>query len=424
MNSAFGRTSSRVAAVWLAAWLATVVASGCTSGSNEEASTPAADLIVRPPVLSLHAGETIQIAVQVNDSAGRPIGGAPIDFFAGSTSIVRVSHVGVLSAVGPAGQDSIRISSGTHSRVIPVTVGAGPPSVVEIASVQLQTGLAGTSLEAPVVVTIRDAYGNTVPRAAVHFATEAGGEASPATVNSDAAGIARSVWTLGPLAGTQGLRVQADSASTVVEAIARPGTMSQIQNIDPVSRRTHAGDSVPVKLRATDAFGNGVAGVVFAFSVDAGRGTVLPARVESDSIGLAHTSWRTGTTAGPNSLRVHAFQVQDTNFVLAVRTIGGTPTTLTLVSGDNQRARTLTTVSRAPIVRVTDQYGNPVSAVRITFSTTVPSAQIDPLELVTDDQGRATLRSWTLGAAGEQTMIVVADGIADTLRIKARATPR
>lgn len=376
---------------------------------------------MRPQVLTLHAGEVVQIAVQVNDASGRPVGGAPINFSADSNSIVRVSHLGVLSAVGLAGQDSIRIASGALTRTIPVVVRAGPPNVIEISSAEPRGGLAGTALNAPIVVTVRDAYGNTVPRAAVHFTTETGGEASPATVSTDAAGIARTVWTLGSLAGSQSLYVRADSAQTVVEATARAGSMSQIQNIDPISRRTHAGDTVAVKLRATDQFGNGVAGVVFAFNVDGGRGTVLPARVESDSIGIAQTSWRTDTVAGANTLRVRAFQAQDTSFSLAVRTIGGVPVALKLVTGDNQSTRAGTAVARAPVVRVTDRYGNPVSAVRIRFSTSTPSATVDPTELVTDDQGRATLRSWVLLAAGEQTLLVVADGISDTLRVTARA---
>lgn len=425
MKNLLRRTGRPCGAAWFPALVMVALAgaytTGCTSDANTDNTARAVELVVRPTVLSLHAGETVQIAVQVNDANGRPIGGAPIDFAADSNSIVRVSHLGVLSAVGQAGQDSIRISSGALSQTIAVTVRAGPPRAIDIASTDVREGLAGSALNAPIVVTVRDAYGNTVPRAAVHFTTEADGEASPVTVNTDAAGIARTVWTLGSLAGSQALQVRADSAQTVVEATARAGSMAQIQNIDPISRRTHAGDSVTVKLRATDQFGNGVAGVVFAFSVDNGRGTVLPARVESDSIGIAQTVWRTGTIAGTNTLRVRAFQVTDTSFSLAVRTIGGVPTTLELVSGDNQTARTGTAVARAPVVRVTDTFGNPVSAVRISFSTTAANAVIDPAELVTDDQGRAALRSWKLGAVGAQTLLVVADGIADTLQVRARA---
>lgn len=425
MNYTFRRAMRIVRAEWLPAAFSFVFAvtttTGCTSRSDIHPSSRAVELQVRPPVLALHAGETVQIAVQVNDASGRPVGGAPINFAADSNGIVRVSHLGVLSAVGPAGQDSIRISSGTLTRSIPVTVRAGPPNVIEIASTALREGLAGTSLSAPIVVTVRDAYGNTVSRAPVHFTTETGGEASPATVISDAAGIARTMWTLGALAGSQTLLVRADSAQTVVEATARAGTMSRIQNMDPISKRTHAGDSVTVTLRATDQFGNGVAGVVFAFTVDSGGGTVLPARVESDSIGIARTSWRTGRIAGTNTLRVRAFQVQDTSFSLAVRTIGGVPTTLALVTGDNQNTKAGTAVSRAPVVRVSDKYGNPVSAVRIRFLTSSVDATVDPTELVTDDQGRAALRAWILKTPGEQTLLVIADGIADTLRVKARA---
>lgn len=382
---------------------------------------------MRPATVTLRAGEAVQLAAQVNGPKGAVIGGAPLVFVAEPTSIVRISHQGLISATGAAGHDSVTIASGALRVQLPVTVTAGHPSVVDVVAGARQTGLAGATLGEPLVVRVRDAYGNAVSRSAVRFAVESGGEVEPAVATTDASGTARVRWTLGPLAGTQFITAAADSlsaASATVEAIARPGSMARVIDVDPIGRRTVAGDTVTVRLRAQDTFGNGVQATVVAFNVAAGGGDVVPPRVESDSTGLVVTRWRTGNKAGTSTLQVRAFEAHDTTFQISIRTISGAPTTLQLVSGDGQRARTATVVRRPPVVRVTDRFGNPVPAVRVRFATTPADASVQPQELVTDDQGNATPRVWTLGAVGDQELIVVADGVADTVRVRARATTR
>ena len=398
-------------------------------GSNEDgrAAGGGTGLVVRPATVTLRAGEAVQLTAQVNGPTGAAIGGAPLLFVAESTSIVRISHQGLISATGAAGRDSVTVVSGALRVQVPVTVAAGYPAVVDVAGGARQTGLAGATLAEPLVVTVRDAYGNAVSRSAVRFTAESGGEAAPTVATTDATGTARARWTLGPLAGTQFLTVSADSlsaASATVEASARPGSMARVVDVDPVGRRTVAGDTVTIRMRSQDSFGNGVQSTVFAFNVATGGGDVAPPRVESDSTGLAVTRWRTGTKAGTNALQVRAFEAHDTTFQVSIRTISGPPVALQLVSGDGQRARTATAVRRPPVVRVTDRFGNPVPAVRVRFATTPADALVQPQELVTDDQGNATPRVWTLGAVGDQELLVVVDGVADTVRVRARATTR
>ncbi|MEO6443967.1 MAG: hypothetical protein ABIZ91_14030, partial [Gemmatimonadaceae bacterium] len=167
----------------------------------------------------------------------------------------------------------------------------------------------------------------------------------------------------------------------------------------------------------------GVSSTIFAFSVEAGGGSVVPARIESDSSGIVQTKWRTGTSSGMNALRVRAFEVFDTTFQLTVRTTGGQPTELRLVSGDNQRVRSGAAVSRAPVIRLVDRFGNPVEAVRVRFLSGAGDT-VEPPELVTDERGQVAPRLWTLGEAGAHELKVVADGVTDTLRVRARVTPR
>ncbi len=128
--------------------------------------------------------------------------------------------------------------------------------------------------------------------------------------------------------------------------------------------------------------------------------------------------------AGTDTLQVHAFQLRDTTFNLLVRTIGGRPSALSLVSGNNQRARSGAAIASPPVVRVVDRYGNPVAAVRVRFATPSEGASVQPMELVTNERGTATPTRWQLGNSGDQLLLVIADGVADTLRVRARLQGR
>lgn len=400
-----------------------IVSAACTD-VPPPGSGPAAALVVRPSSVTLRAGETVQLSAQVNDAMGRPLGGASITYTAGVDSLVRVTSVGLVSAAGSAGSASVLVSSDTLTRAIPVTVVAGAPGSIEVADGSGQLGTAGAMLDAPIAIMVRDVFGNPTPRVPLQLTLQTGGSVVPATLSTDAVGTARVRWTLGPVAGVQVLLVRAESVTTTVDAVARPGPMTQVVDVDPRTRRTHAGDTIAVRLRALDAFGNGVPGTVFAFSVAEGRGDVLPARVESDSNGIAVTRWRTDTLVGTNALRARAFQTRDTTFELRVRTLGGAAAALRLLSGDGQRVRAGLRLPRSPQVKVVDRYGNPVAAVRVRFRTDTTRAAVAPAEVITDDEGVAQPSAWILGQAGEHQLQVIADGVRDTVRVRARATAR
>jgi plastocyanin len=72
-----------------------------------------------------------------------------------------------------------------------------------------QTAVAGTALADPLVVLVRR---DNVPLAGatVAWSTANGGSLAPSSTTTDAQGLAQSVWTLGPAAGTQ----NAQAAST------------------------------------------------------------------------------------------------------------------------------------------------------------------------------------------------------------------
>lgn len=402
----------------------TVLLLACDSAPESASdAAPVADIVVRPAVIRLRSGEAAQLAAQANDSNGRPIGGADLAYTTTTPRVVRVSPAGAVSAVGPVGDGLITVASGSTHRQLPVIITAGAPSAARVESGGGQSGEAGTTLPAPVVLVVTDAFGNPVPRTEVRFEASAGGVAEPATATTDPTGFARTVWTLGTIAGPQTLHATAGEAAAVLEASAVSGRMAAIEAVGELVRRVSAGDTVPVRLRVTDRHGNGVSGAIVAFSVRSGGGAVAPTRIETGADGLAQTRWVTGTSAGLNALAARTIDVRDTTIQVDVRTFGGPAASVVLVRGNNQRGAVGRAVAVAPSVRVNDRYGNAVSAARVRF-VTGDSGVVEPPELVTDDSGRATVARWVLGRRGENVLRIVVDGVTDTLRVTAQGRPR
>lgn len=397
-----------------------LVAIGCSGGSGlEQAAGVAQEILVQPSTALIRTGQSLQLTVQVNDSGGSPVGGADITFSSSRPDLVRVTSTGEVSAVGPTGAGTVVVSSGDVQRSVGVTVSAGVPQHADVVSGGGQSGIVGSTLVEPLIVRVTDAYGNPVPRSAVHFDVGSGGSVEPAVAETDAAGRARALWTLGPVAGLQSIAISCDSVSAVAEATAAAGHMARIEPVGIIVRRVAAGDTVAVRLRATDAHGNGVSGVVVGFRVESGGGSVAPVRVETAEDGLAETHWVTGVRAGLNTLRVHATEVGDTTLHVEQRTYGGAPARAEIAAGSGQVAAVGAAVRTPPQVRVRDQYGNVVAGARVRFSVTAGGGTVDPPEVLTDDRGIAVVRAWTLGA-GENALAALVEGVRDTLRITAR----
>ena len=76
-----------------------------------------------------------------------------------------------------------------------------------------------------------------------------------------------------------------------------------------------------------------------------------------------------------------------------------------MVSGNEQVARRGSDIPDAPVVQVTDQSGQPMPAVTITFAVTAGGGSIDSTTSVTDAGGKASARGWTLGpSVGQNTL--------------------
>jgi hypothetical protein len=145
---------------------------------------------------------------------------------------------------------------------------------------------------------VNDRAGNPVP--AVPIAVRpSSGSASLRAPATDSAGRVAVAWTLGPAAGTQRLSASAQGVERPLEitAQARAGRADKA-TLEGLPASAPAGRPLaqPVTVMVIDAYGNGVAGTLVAFTSRSGK--LTPGRARTDSTGRAAARWVLGPAAG------------------------------------------------------------------------------------------------------------------------------
>jgi hypothetical protein len=99
------------------------------------------------------------------------------------------------------------------------------------------------------------------------------------------------------------------------------------------------------------------------------------------------------------------------------------PSSLTVLSGDGQRALAGRRVAQPVTVQVVSRSGRPISGVPVRFALEEGAGRVEPQADSSDAQGIARA-SWTLGGfPGRQTLTVTADGISSPTLVTAEAEP-
>lgn len=99
------------------------------------------------------------------------------------------------------------------------------------------------------------------------------------------------------------------------------------------------------------------------------------------------------------------------------------PASLTLISGDGQRAPAGRRVANPVAVQVVSRSGRPIEGVPVRFALPEGAGQTDPQSGTSDAQG-IVRASWTLaGVPGRQSLAVSADGVASHTIVTAEAEP-
>lgn len=360
------------------------------------------------------------IAVTVRDQDGAPMAGITVSFTvtAGGGRTVGTSEVttaqGVASVTWILGPVS-GIANNTVTAAIPGFHGAVPTftaSAISGATARM-TKLAGDSQAGEVVqalpvalkVRLQDALGNPVVGAPINWNVIGGrGTSSPSISLTDAAGVATTLWTLGPVVGlgVQKLRAVATSLPYVDFTAAASLSAGSVSIGAGDNQRGVIGTATPVRpavvVKSPGGAGVPVEGVFVQWEVTAGGGSLSWILPTTDVDGASSTEWALGGTVGTNNQALRATVAglagSPVSFVASAT---ARPTQITVVSGDAQSGTVGTLLPQPLVVLVQDSAGTPVGGTDVIWD--FPEGNQGG---ITDAQGLASLAFTLFPAAGPQ----------------------
>lgn len=171
----------------------------------------------------------------------------------------------------------------------------------------------------------------------------------------------------------------------------------------------------PLLVRVTDTRDRPVAGATVNFSfASEGAGVATPASTTTDSDGRASSALTLGAVPGTITGKVAVPVDPGITPVEAAFTaiaVSDDANGIAYVSGDGQSAPVNSTLAEPLVVQVTDQFGNPISGVTISW-TANDGGSVSASSTVTDGNGQTSVTRTLGGNAGQQTTTATADGLA------------
>jgi hypothetical protein len=235
-----------------------------------------------------------------------------------------------------------------------------------------QTGQAGTQLPVPLQVQLQDPYNGPIQQAGINVtftSSGKGGQFYPATVTTNASGVASTTYELPNVAGTYTITASstgyAPGTFTVTGTAGTPSIVSVVSGgsqKEPVNSQLDA----PLVVKVKDSTGNGLSGVSVTFSDGGAGGTFNPPSATTGASGTASTSYMTGTKAGAVSISGTVTGLTPAIFKETV--VAGPAAALTISGGNNQTVKPGAAAPKALTILVADQYGNPVSNAAVNFT--------------------------------------------------------
>jgi plastocyanin len=204
------------------------------------------------------------------------------------------------------------------------------------------------------------------------------------------------------------------SATSSAFDVVSPGVATRIDLLAGDGQTAMVGQAVAISpaVKATDGFGDPVGGVSVTFQEP---GTPIGSGViQTTDIGGVATlgEWRLGTAAGEQTLFALSGDLQGSPVTFTATAEPGPPVTLVLSSGEDQVASLGGLVVEPPAVLVTDNYGNPVAGVAVTFAVASGGGSISGESQVTGVDGIAAVGGWRVGdAPGANTLTATSAGL-------------
>jgi len=429
-----GTTPGAVGITASAAGVSPAVVFGATSTARE----PAALTVVSGNNQTAAAGSALAdaLVVKVADQYGNPVPGITVSFAVtgGAASLSAPT-----ATTGSDGKAQVNVTLGTTPGTVTIsasvtgvspaqtftaTATVGPAVAPAIVSGNNQTAAVGTALASPLVVKIADQYGNPLSGVGVSFSVTAGsGTPSTSSALTNSSGQAQVTLTLGTTAGTVTVNATISGVATpaTFTATATPGSPASLAIVSGNGQTAIGGSLLPNPLvtKLTDQYSNPVPGITVLFSVASGAGSLSASSVITDSNGRAQVIWRLGSVGAEHAVHASAGTLPAVTFTATA--ITGSPALLSVVSGNEQAATVGTMLPNPLVVKLTDEYSNPVPGVTVSFVVTAGSGTLSASSSTTAANGQ-TQTSVTLGtAAGTVTVRASVAGVSAPVSLTATA---
>jgi hypothetical protein len=392
---------------------ATGVSPAVVFGATSTAREPAALTVISGANQTAAAGSALTdaLVVKVADQYGNPVPGVTVNF---SVTAGAASLSSATAATGSDGKAQVNVTLGTTPGTVTIsasvtgvspaqtftaTATVGPPVPPSIVNGNNQSAAVANALAGPLVVKVADQYGNPLVGVAVTFAITGGsGTLSAPSAVTNGSGQAQVTLTLGTTAGTVTVSATISGVATpaVFTETATPGPPTALTYVSGNNQTGVGGGTLqnPLVVKVTDQYANPIQGITVLFAVVSGAGSLTASSVLTDASGQAQVTWRLGGIGVEQAVHASAGTLPVVTFTATA--ITGPPATLTIVSGNNQTAVAGTTLPLPLVVRVTDQNGNVVPGVVVTFSVTGGNGSLSAASATTDANGQAPV-TWTLG---------------------------
>ena len=164
-------------------------------------------------------------------------------------------------------------------------------------------------------------------------------------------------------------------------------------------------------------------GVRVTFTVLTGGGSLSTTTAITDQDGLAKSTLTLGDEPGTNTVEVRAEGISKVvTFSAEATLLSPTPTSLSIISGDNQEGFIGEPLANPLVTEVRDQHGDPMEGATVTFTVLTGSGTLSAETVMTDANGRAE-STLTLGTdPGTATVQASIEGISQTVVFSAEAT--
>ena len=305
----------------------------------------------------------------------------------------------------------------------------GVPASIQVVEGDGQSGRVGVALADPVVGRVTDVQGRPVADVRIAFAftdEAAAGSVAPDTGTTDSDGRAAFQVMMGTRVGRVGAELRVAGAGPLIAplgftAVSADANELRVVGGDGQTAPAGAVLTEPLVVQVTDAFGNPIAGVPIAWSVDGG-GSVSAATTATAADGLASVIRTLGPAAGAQHVIASSPGLAGSPVTFTHTAGAGAATLLEAVSGDGQTAIVGTALAEPLVVRVRDDAGNPVADLAVAWVVGDGGGTLSPATSLTDQDGLASTR-WTVGASpGRNGATAVVSGVG-TVGFTAAAVP-